>query len=74
MLLYSQVPLWTNPQSLATAILNAFSNNNFEMYFEHLKCPTLIAQNSKYHYGMPIKQPLVYFNNTLHTGRALTQI
>ena len=30
--------------------------------------------NGKYHYGMPIKQLLMYFNNTLHKGRALMQI
>ena len=30
--------------------------------------------NGKYHYGMPIKQPLMYFSNTLHKGGALTQI
>ena len=30
--------------------------------------------NSKYHYGMPIKQQLMYFKNALHKGRVLTQI
>ena len=43
LLLYSQVHLWTAPQSLATAILNTFSNNNFEIYFKCSDYPTSIA-------------------------------
>ena len=30
--------------------------------------------NDKYHYGMLIKQVLMYFNNALCKSRALTQI
>ena len=43
MLFYPKVYLWTAPWSLATAILYAFSNNNFKIYFKNLNYPTLTA-------------------------------
>ena len=44
MLSYFQVHLWAAPQSLATVILNAFSDNKFEIDFKHSDYSTLIAE------------------------------